>query len=56
MPGGIFGSIGAIVGLYDVPSGAWAMVCIAGNFVFYATLWRLLQMIVARVSAKAKAT
>jgi len=52
MPGGIVGMLGSIVGLYDTPSGAWATVCIVGNFAFYATLWWFLLRVVARVSAK----
>jgi hypothetical protein len=56
MPGGVIGSIGSMVGLYDMPSGAWAMVCIGGNFVFYATLWWVILWLVARLSSMAKAT
>jgi hypothetical protein len=56
MPGAIVSMLGSIVGLYDTPSGAWARVCIAGNFAFYATLWWVLLRVVVRVSAKAKTT
>ena len=39
VPGALLGTIGSVAGLYDVPSGAWANVCITGNIVTYAVLW-----------------
>jgi hypothetical protein len=34
MPGGLLGTAGGVVGCYDLPSGAWAGVCLAGNLLY----------------------
>ena len=39
LPGGVIGMLGSLVGLYDIPSGPWAMACVIGNFLFYSALW-----------------
>jgi hypothetical protein len=39
MPGALLAMLGSNAGLYDTPSGAWAVVCIVGNLVFYAIVW-----------------
>ena len=39
LPGAIAGTIGGIVGIYDIPSAPWATVCVIGNFLFYSALW-----------------
>jgi hypothetical protein len=54
MPGAVLGMAGSIVGFYDAPSGAWASVCMAGNFSFYTGLWWVLIWILARRSAAAQ--
>jgi hypothetical protein len=54
MPGAVIGMLGGQVGLYDTPSRAWATLCIAGNFVFYATFWWVILQVIARVYARAK--
>src|SRR5690349_1235629 len=48
MPGAVIGSAGGIVGLYDIPSGSWAAVCIAGNLLFYSALWWMIISFIAR--------
>ena len=48
MPGAVLGSIGGIVGLYDIPSGSWAVVCIAGNLLFYSVVWWLVIFFTSR--------
>jgi hypothetical protein len=48
MPGAVLGSAGGIVGLYDIPSGSWAVVCLAGNLLFYSAVWWLAIYIAAR--------
>jgi uncharacterized membrane protein len=40
LPGGVIGMLGSLVGLYDIPSGPWAIACVIGNFLFYSVLWR----------------
>jgi hypothetical protein len=39
MPGGLIGTLGGLVGLYEIPSGPWGAMCLAGNFLIYAVLW-----------------
>ena len=39
LPGGVLGWLTSTVGLFDVPSLAWAIVCVLGNLLFYAALW-----------------
>jgi uncharacterized membrane protein len=39
LPGGFVGMVGSLLGFYDIPSGSWAVVCLIGNFLFYAVLW-----------------
>ena len=53
-PGAILGMAGSVVGFYDMPSGAWSVVCIAGNFIFYTGLWWVLTWILVRRSAAAQ--
>jgi len=48
LPGGVVGMLGSIVGLYDTPSGPWAAVCLAGNFLFYAGAWWVLLSLAVR--------
>jgi hypothetical protein len=48
LPGAVTGMLGSIVGLYDIPSGPWAIVCMIGNFLFYAALWWVLMRFVHR--------
>ncbi len=50
MPGGVLGSLGSLVGGYDVPSGVWAAASIGGNFLFYAFIWWLILTLVVRRS------
>jgi hypothetical protein len=46
LPGGVLGSFGSIVGLFDAPSLGWAVACILGNFLFYAAmLWTILKLV-----------
>ena len=42
MPGCLLGTAGGVVGLYDIPSGIWAGVCLTGNSVFYTGLFWIL--------------
>ena len=39
LPGGVAGMFGGLLGIYDIPSGPWAIACIIGNFLFYSALW-----------------
>lgn len=39
LPGAVVGMLGSLVGMYDIPSGPWATVCVIGNFLFYSALW-----------------
>jgi hypothetical protein len=39
LPGAVVGMLGSLVGIYDIPSGPWAIVCMIGNFLFYSVLW-----------------
>jgi hypothetical protein len=39
MPGGLLGVAGGVAGLYDIPSGVWAGVCLTGNLAFYTGLF-----------------
>jgi hypothetical protein len=51
LPGAVVSTLGSIAGLYDVPSGPWAIVCIFGNFLFYAGVWlALLSFAVRRLT------
>ena len=52
MPGGMVGSAGGIMGIYEIPSGAWAITCVVANFAFYALIWWLLVSLVSRPSSK----
>ena len=49
MPGALFGSIGAMTGLYEIPSGIWAGVCIASNLIVYSAAWWLVIILSARI-------
>ena len=53
IPGAIVAMPGGVLGLYDVPSGAWALVCIAGNFVTYAVFWWLIVRLAVRLLGEA---
>ena len=51
LPGAVVGTLGGITGLYDVPSGPWAFVCMFGNLLFYAGVWlALLSFAVRRLT------
>jgi hypothetical protein len=50
LPGGTLGPLGSAAGLFDAPSLGWAVVCIVGNFVFYAVLCWILLKLVNRMS------
>jgi hypothetical protein len=50
MPGAVFGSAGGMAGLYDIPSGRWAAVCIIGNLLVYSALWWVVISLVVRLS------
>ena len=54
MPGGLLDTAGGVVGLYDIPSGAWAGVCLAGNFIFYTGFWWALIWVLGRRRASAQ--
>ena len=53
-PGTVLGMAGSVVGPYDVPSGVWAAVSVAGNFIFYTGLWWVLIWVLVRRSAAAQ--
>jgi hypothetical protein len=53
-PGAVLGMAGSVVGFYDMPSGAWTAVCMAGNFIFYTGLWWVLIGVLVRRSAAAQ--
>jgi hypothetical protein len=48
IPGAVTGMLGSLIGLYDIPSGPWAIVCMIGNCLFYAALWWVLLSFVQR--------
>jgi hypothetical protein len=51
LPGALISTLGSMVGLYDVPSGPWAVACMFGNFLFYAGVWwALLSFAVRRLT------
>ena len=52
MPGALFGTIGSLEGLYDVPSGAWANVCVVGNIVTYSVVWWIILRTVVRLRSQ----
>jgi len=49
IPGALVGKLGGVAGLYDIPSGVWAKVFIAGNFVTYGVVWWIVARLLVRL-------